>query len=39
MNDMQDILIVSSEVDAVYVNTKKNEEVDVDELHNIGLIK
>ena len=38
-NLSQDIFIVASPDDALYVNTAKNLEVDLDDLHQIGLIK
>jgi hypothetical protein len=39
LNDTQDIFLVSSPEDALYVNLRKNEEVDIDELYGVGLMK
>ena len=39
INDSQDIFIVASQDDGIYVNTKTKTEVDIDELFDVGLIK
>ena len=38
-NDNQDVFIVSSPDDGIYINTKTREEVDIDELFNMSAIK
>jgi uncharacterized protein YjbK len=39
INDQQNILIVASADDGIYIDTIAEKEVDIDELFNIGLIK
>ena len=39
MNDEQNVFVIASADDGLYVNTETKKEVDIDDMYGIGLIK
>ena len=39
VNDEQNVFVIASADDGLYVNTETQKEVDIDDMYNIGLIK